>query len=230
MRDRQLRKLAAVPLLLTVLLYVVLLVLAVFLADDAVGLLWVKPTAGWFMLGLWYIAAVAVFVCLLVVLALLFTTIAEAIGGPFYDKMATRILAEHGISFREPGFFEGTVPDIVRSLLFVIPGVICSLFGLIPFVGWPFAAVGVVVAALGFASAAINPALLVTGHGMWSRVGYVFRSFSAMVGMGAMIAAALLLLPLVGLIAIPASIVGATEIYAKSVAGRQSSGGTVVTE
>lgn len=216
--DPRLRRLAVVPLLLTTFLYLVLMAAAVWQGPAVVQ--WVFDSLHlsrdvWWQAILFWIAVTVGFLGLLVLLALLFSTVAEAVGGPFYDKMAIRLLDGHGIRTREPGLVEGTVPDIIRSLLFVIPAAVCWPLGFIPGVGVGFWVLGGVVVWLGFASAAVNPALMVTGHALGARVGFVFRYFATMLGLGGVVALAMLV-PLLGLIAIPSSIVGASELFARA--------------
>lgn len=216
--DTKLRRLAVVPLLLTAVLYLVLMALAVWQGPAVIE--WVFDSLSlsrdvWWQAVLFWIAVVVGFLGLLVLLALLFSTVAEAVGGPFYDKMAVRVLDGHGIASKEPGLIEGTVPDIIRSLLFVIPAAICWPLGFLPGIGVAFWVLGGAIVWLGFASAAINPSLIVTGHGLGARVGFVFRYFFTMLGVGAVVALAMLV-PLLGLAAIPSSIVGASELFARA--------------
>jgi|GEM_PF-2094752 len=216
--NARLRKLAVVPLLLTAALYFVLMALTVWKGPDVMQWVWGTLNLSreiWWQAALFWVLAVIGVVGLLVLLVLLFTTIAEAVGGPFYDKMAMQVLDEHGIGTREPGLIEGTVPDLIRSLLFLIPAALCWVLGLIPVVGVAFWVLGGVVVWLGFASAAINPALIVTGSGLGARVGFVFRFFFTFLGIGGVVAVSMLV-PIVGLITIPGSIVGASELFART--------------
>jgi uncharacterized protein involved in cysteine biosynthesis len=213
LRDRELRRLAVIPLLLTSILYAAMLALTVGFADDLLGRFWQRPE-GWLVL-LWWIVLLVSIVATLGMFVLLFSVIVEAIGGPFFDKMAMRVLSDHSIPARDPGFFEGAIPNLFRSLLFLVPAAVCWLIGLIPGIGLPFVAVGALIAWIGFASAAINPALMVTGHTLGQRMRFVFRFFMAMAGLGAVVSFAMLV-PFIGLAAIPASIVGATELFANT--------------
>jgi CysZ protein len=217
MRDGALRRLAILPLLLTAFLYAGMLAVLVVFGDDLFGKIWERPEEGWLLI-VWWAALVLSIVATIAVMVLLFAAIAEAIGGPFYDKMASRILREHSISTREPGLIEGTVPDLLRSLIYLIPAIVCWLLGLIPVVGVPFVAIGTGITWIGFATSAVNPALAVTGHKLGDRMRYVFRYFFAMLGMGAVVALSMLV-PFLGLASIPASIVGATELYANTKRG-----------
>lgn len=212
--DSELRRLAAVPLFLTAILYLVLITLALFFADDLLARIWPQPEDG-FLHYLWYVLLPFVFVAMLAPFALLFSTIAEAIGGSFYDKMAVKVLARHAIYAREPGLVEGTLPDIARSLALTFAGAACTLLAFIPAIGVVFGALGLLIAWLGFASAAINSALMATGLGLRARISFIFSSFFAMAGIGAVVSAALLV-PFAGLVALPAAVVGSTDLYARS--------------
>jgi CysZ protein len=212
--DAELRKLAVIPLLITGALYFVLLVLAIFFADDLLGYLWPQPPEG-ALRYLWYVLLPFVFAAVLAPFLLLFSSVAEAIGGPFYDRMALRVLSEYSIAGREPGLLRGTVPDFFRSLALAAIGGVCALLGLIPVVGIAFAVAGGVIACIGFAWSAMNSALMVTGLDLGARVRFVFRSFTAMAGIGAVVMASLLV-PFLGLLALPAAVVGATDLYARA--------------
>ncbi|MCA9554917.1 MAG: EI24 domain-containing protein [Myxococcales bacterium] len=216
--EPRLRRLALVPLFLTAVLYMVLMALTVWQGPGVVDWIWSSLDWGreaWWQLVLFYAAVVAGVLGLLVLLILLFSSVAEAVGGPFYDKMASHVLGTHGIPTKEPGLIEGTVPDLIRSVLFMAPAAVCWILGFIPVVGVAFWVLGGAVVWLGFASAAVNPALSVTGNGLGARVSFVFRFFFTMLGVGGVVAVAMLV-PLLGLVAIPASIVGTTELYARS--------------
>lgn len=216
--DARLRRLALVPLLLTGVLYLVLVALILWQGPAVAEWIWNAFDLGrdtWWQTILYWLVVVTGMLGLVVLLVLLFTTLAEVVGGPFYDKMAIRVLETHGIRAREPGLIEGTVPDVIRSLLFVIPSALCWGLGFIPVIGIVFWVIGGAFVWLGFASAAVNPALLVTGSGLGERLGYVFRYAFTMLGIGGVVAASMLV-PLVGLLAIPSSIVGASELFART--------------
>lgn len=211
--DGKLRRLATIPLVLTTVLYLAAIITLVVFSDELFGLLWQQPAEG-ALLVLWWIAAILLVGVALLVLVLLFSTVAEAIGGPFYDQMAIRVLHAHGIATREPGFIEGTIPDLFRSLLFVLPAVAFGLLGLLPVVGLVFVVLGTGVAWLGFASGAVNPALLVTEHKLRDRLAWLRAHFFTSLGLGAVVAAAMLM-PFLGLVFLPASVVGAAELHAR---------------
>lgn len=217
-----LRKLMVVPLMLTGVLYLGALVGVVTLGDDLLGLFWAQPDNPW-MLTLWWFGAILLMAVSLLTLALLFTTVAELVGGPYFDKMAVRVLHDHQIATREPGMFEGFVPDLLRSLAFPVGVLVFGLFGLIPVIGLLFVIVGTGIAWLGFASAAINPALAVTEHSVGQRVAWLRQNFMTSLGMGGVVAASMLV-PFLGLLAIPASIVGAAELHARHHRRHQADG------
>lgn len=210
--DASLRRLALIPLLITVVIYLAAVTALIVWGDDLLNWAWPKPSEGW-LKWLWWIILPVGIALIVVVIALLFGTVAEAVGGPFYDKMAVRVLEESGIAAREPGFFRGTMPDLVRSLLFVAVAVGFGVFSFIPVIGIVFGLVGTAIAWIGLAAAAVNPSLMVTGYGLGGRLRFFLRSKMALAGMGVVIGMALLV-PLAGLIAIPGAVVGATRLYA----------------
>ncbi len=212
--DPPLRRLAMVPLLITAVLYVAAIVALFVWGADLLDWAWPKPSEGW-LKWLWWVVLPLGILLIVVVVALLFGTVAEAVGGPFYDKMAIRVLEGEGIPTKDPGLLRGTIPDLLRSLLFVALAVGFGVLSFIPVIGIGFAAIGTAIAWVGLAAAAVNPALLVTGHGVVGRLRFFLRSFWALAGMGVAIGVALLV-PLAGLIAIPGSVVGAAALYARS--------------
>ncbi len=209
--DRALRRLLLIPLVLTSLAYLGLVAGGVYLVPRVLAGLWEKPEG--VLLGLlWIGVAVLVVVALLAALALVFTTVVETLGGPFYDKMVAHVLSAHAIHVEEPGFFDSTVPDLVRAVVLLVP---TALFGFLGIFFAPFAFVATFVASIGFASAAINPSLLVTGHDLGARMRYVFRSFGAMLGLGGMMTLSMMV-PFLAVVSIPSAMVGVAELYAKS--------------
>src|SRR5438105_3564438 len=117
--DQDMRKLAVLPLILTAILYTVMAFSIFYFSADVLAWIWARPDEG-ILRVLWYVVLPLIVLSLLVALGLLFTTAVEALGGPFFDRMATRVLKQHGVATREVGFFEGTIPDIARSLMFII--------------------------------------------------------------------------------------------------------------
>lgn len=211
--DRGLRKLAIVPIIITLLVYLLLFGASIFYADDLLDLLWARPSEGW-TVYVWYAAWAASLLAAMLVLFLLFATLVEAIGGPFYDKMVIHVLEEKGIPTREPGWIMGTVPDLFRALLLLGLTLVCSVLGIIPIIGLPFSIMGMLLVWFSLALGAINPVLLVTGHSLGSRFTFATRSFGTTMGIGATVALSLFV-PLVGLISIPGAVVGAADLYSR---------------
>lgn len=222
--DPKLRRLAALPLGITALLYLMVLVGLFVWGDDLMHLVWPRPVESDRTIYLWWGATLLFVVVFLAASVLLFAPIAEAVGGAFYDHMAIRILASHGISTREVGFVEGLFPDIFRPFFFVVPALIFGVLGLVPVLGWMFVAAGTGMAWLGFASGAINPSLMVTQHPLRERLGWLRSHLMTSLGMGAVVATSMLIMPLLGLVAIPASITGAAELYGRAHARKADDG------
>lgn len=215
----KLRKLTFVPFVLSFVFYLLSFGGIFTFGDDLVGWLWTPDSEVWWQVGLWWVAVVLLIALSLLVMVLLFATVVELVGGPFFDKMAMLVLERHGVPTREPGFIEGTFPDLVRSLAFVCVAIPFLLLGLIPGIGAVFAAIGTGIAWLGLASGAVNPSLVVTEHTVWARLRWVRRYLFTGLGLGAVISTALLV-PIVGLVALPAAIVGAAELHARQMKAR----------
>lgn len=217
--DRALRRLAVVPVLVTAVLYLLAACAALLYVKDLLAMIWARPSSGAGLL-IWNLLLPVVLLCLFAVMALLFTTVADLIGGPFYDRMAIRVLREHQISADDPGFLRGTAVSVAGGLAYLAAAATCGLLSLLPGVGPVFFVAGAVVAALGFATSALGPTLGSTGVPFRTRLTYFRSSFSSMVGIGAVIGAALLVLPLLGLVFIPAGVIGAAELYARGLEKR----------
>ncbi len=219
----QFRKLMMVPMAITLVLYLVLGLATLFYGPGLLADLIPRPDGPWFpdeqwfnfKLLFWFFGIILAMGVLFGLMILLFATVAEAVGGSFYEKMSKIVLEEFGVKTFEVGLIAGSIPDLIRSLAFVIPGAFLGLLGLLPGVGLPFMVLGSVIVWLGFASGAFNPALQLTQHKLGERVFYVFRNFSTALGIGSLVGLSMLV-PVLGLVAIPASIVGASELYAAS--------------
>lgn len=211
--DKKLRANAFVPILITIFAYALAFIIFYFNVDTLRDMLWQRPD-DW-RIYLWYAVVPVVLIFFLIILALIFVTAATTISGPFYEKMVAQLLNERGIETRSFGFIKGFCFEIIRGLFFLVPAVGLAVMGIIPYIGAPFAFVGIGIAWLGLASTAINPALISTGHGLKDQILFVFRSFSVMLGAGAVIGTSLTI-PLLGLLIIPCSFVGLTELYAEA--------------
>jgi CysZ protein len=217
--DGDLRRLAAIPLVIAALLYFVLASTIIYFSADVLDFVWKKPDGG-LGLAIWWILIPVVIVSMVIAMGLLFSTIVQTIGGPFFDRMAIRVLSLHGVRAKDAGFLRGTLADTLRSLAFLVVATSLWLLGLLPVIGLPFAILGMIISNLGLASSAINPALTATGVGVRARMRYVRHSFMALAGMGTVIGLSLMV-PLVGLVSIPCAVVGASELYARAVGDRR---------
>jgi CysZ protein len=212
-RDRELRRLAMLPLAITIFLYVGGLAAGVLLADDALGLLWAKPESG-FGLALWYVAVVALVAALVLVLIVTFLAVVNVVAGPFYEKMAERILRLHQVPISSLPFFPALACEIAWSVTFALPAFLLAALSLIPGIGPLFGVAALGLGGVGLASSAVGPALSATGRGYRARLSFVAGSMRLLAGMGIVMSLAILV-PVVGLIAIPSAVAGATELLAK---------------
>lgn len=208
--DRELRRLAAWPVLVTGLLYVAFISLAVAFHGDLLELIWLRPD-NW-LVYLWHLASLLVFLGMVVVLALVFLPIASVIAGPFYEKIALSILTRRSIPAREGGFTEGLVSALARLAIFAVPATVFALLSLIPYVGLPFIPLATTFGWLGLAAETSEPTLLAAQHPLKTRLSLVFSCFFPMLGAG-MVVGLSLLVPLLPLLSLPAAIIGFAEIY-----------------
>lgn len=217
-RDRRLRGLAVTPVAITMVCYLLVAVTAGVFTPDLLDSIWARPADGW-MVWVWYVLVPIIFLALLVVVSLVFVSLAGVVAGPFYEKMVTVVLAEHGRTAEDVGLVKGTGYELVRAVVYVVPAVVCTLIGLVPGIGLPFVVAGTAIGWVGLASTALNPALIATGAPLGEQLRYPWRSMAAMLGVGAVVGLSLMV-PLLGLISIPSAVVGTTDLYAKRLAGR----------
>jgi len=217
--DSKLRANALVPVLITLVAYILAFVVFALNVDDLLAQLWQKPD-DW-KIYIWYALVPIVVGFFVLILALVFVTLATTISGPFYESMVAHLLKGHGIETKPFGFWRGLYYEIIRALFFLVPAIGLAVMGIIPYIGAPFAFVGIIIGWLGLASTSVNPALMMTGHGTKAQIAFVFRSFPVMLGAGAAIGVSLSI-PLLGLLVIPCSFVGLTELYAEAVKTKQN--------
>jgi CysZ protein len=210
-REKSLRGLAVAPLLIAIITYVMALVFSGVYVDDLVSTLWAKPEAG-YMLYVWYVLVPVVYVALVAVLALMFVSFAGVISGPFYEKMVNQVLSDHGIKSSDPGIIKGTMYEISRSLVFVVPAMLCALMGLIPVVGVPFIIAGTLIGWLGLASMAMNPTLVATKHSLRQQIRFPVQSLGVMLGVGLVLGVSVVV-PVLGLLVLPSAVIGVADLY-----------------
>ena len=218
LKNKDLRVNALVPLGITTFLYLCVCTFLIYYRSDLMEKFWQQPE-DW-KIYLWYGVLALLVVSIFVVLAMVFVPVATMVSGPFYERMVAQILREHEVECREAGLIKGLLFELVRTSVFLGPALGFVILGLIPVIGAPFAMAGIVIGWLGLASTAINPALIMTGHGSGSQIKFVFRSLSVMLGAG-MVTGLALTVPLLGLLAVPCSFVGLTTHYAKSIRMKQ---------
>ncbi len=212
--DGSLRRLAIAPVLVTLLVYVVGLGTAALTVDDLVAAVWSPPEGSWARAG-WTVVVALVFVVLAAVMVLLFVALATAIAGPFHERIALRILDELGVERRDVTFLHGLAIDLSWALTFAVPAGALGLVALIPGVGLPFAVASVTIAAIGLAGASAGPAVSATGGGYGARMRLLWARFRYLAG-AALVLAATVLVPVLGLLVVPAAVIGLTEGLARA--------------
>lgn len=208
--DKELRRWAVWPVLITGLLYTLLVTLAVLFHGDLLELVWLKPEGWW--VYLWHVVSVLVFLGMVVVMALVFLPIAGVIAGPFYEKIALSILARRSIPGRDSGFTEGILSALARLAIFALPAAVFGLLSLIPYIGLPFMLLTTTFGWLGLAAETSEPTLAAASHPLSARLRIVFSGFFPMMGAG-MVVGLSLLVPFLPLLSLPAAIVGFAELY-----------------
>jgi len=205
LRDSGLRRWAVAPVFITLVLYALGLATAAATVDDVLARFWAPPEGA--VKILWVAVAALLFVALAAVLVLTFVAIATAISGPFHERIAGVLLDEHNVAKNDVGFVRGLVIDIAWAITFAIPAGGLAL-GALLFA--PLAVPSLAVASIGLAVSAAGPALNATGHGFGARFVLLRQRFGLLAGAGAVLALALLV-PALGLFAIPAAVIGLTE-------------------
>lgn len=209
----ELRKLALIPLAITLFVYISVMGTAGFFVDDVLAAIWTQPESGWLQY-VWYALIPVIFLVLVVLVTLTFVSIAGVVSGPFYEKMVIHVLGNHGLAAEEVPLIPSVLNEVVRSVCFLVPAVVLAVIGFIPGVGLPFAAAGTAMGWLGLASNAVTPALAVTGSSLGDQMRFPFSSLTFMLGLGMTVGVSLLV-PVLGLLSIPSAVIGVTDAYAR---------------
>jgi uncharacterized protein involved in cysteine biosynthesis len=208
--DARVRRSAAWPLGITLVVYAGFFALSAWGWPQLVGLAWPKPEATWLRV-LWYFAVGLLFLASLTAVVWAFTVTSEVIAGPFFDAMVEGLLRTNGIAPHPVGFRDGVVLDLGRTLGF---GALSLLLWLMSWVLPPLTPAAVLGTWLALGSGAMNPVLCATGHSTGARIAYVMRRPFSVLGLGAVLGVSALI-PLVGIVALPSVVLGGTWLYAR---------------
>lgn len=210
-REPKQRRRAVVPILLTLLAYAGALAGVAFGAEPLLQLLWSEPAAGWTVERVgWVLVRWGLALGLFVGLCFLFTAVLEIVAGPFFDGMARLELDRRNVPRGDPGLWDGTVLEALRAILMALPLLVFGLAALIPALTVPAGVLGTGWAWFGLGAGAVNPSLVQTGRGMRARLAFARAHFGWVLGLGAVIGAALLI-PVIGWVALPAGVIGAAR-------------------
>jgi len=196
------------------------------LAATLVGGVWLLhgPIHGLFHQQAWFFEAVEwaleilVAAALVVILVMLFTAVATALGAPFYDALTARVEAEvlgpeEEEPFRLKQFLRDTVLPIWEAAkllaLQLVVMLVLMLLWFVPLVG----TLPSVLATCWFAALDhLDFPLERKGYRTGEKLRFVWRHKALCLGFGTL-ASLGVLVPLVNLLALPAGVVGATLMY-----------------
>ncbi|MFO0727417.1 MAG: EI24 domain-containing protein [Myxococcota bacterium] len=204
-----LRRLSFLPILLTILLYGGILVLAAYFVGDLVRWVVPQPPSGELRLG-WYVLLALAYVGVGVLLVVFFLSAVNLIAGPFYDAIAERILDDKRAPKAPLSFLRALRVEALWSLSLAPIALTLWLLALVPVVGVVFATLEALLLGVALATSAAGPALNATGHGfrdrllLWRRAPLLMGGIAVVMGVSALI-------PVLGLVILPAGVVGATE-------------------
>lgn len=210
------RRRAAVPVLLTVAVYLGALAGVAVGAEPLVELVWSEPDAAWtFSRVTWLLVRWGIALVLFVGLCFLFTAVLEIVAGPFFDRMVQVELQRRGVDLSDPGFWDGTVLEALRAIAMAIPIVIFAALTLIPALTLIAGTMGTAWAWFGLGAGAVNPSLVQTGFPIRARLRFLKTHYGWVLGLGAAIGL-MLVIPVVGWIGLPAGVIGAARRFAPS--------------
>lgn len=218
--DPEMRAASLVPWLLTGLIYVLALAGLSFGSGPLLEGLWAQPEAiGWLIL--WWLVRMVVVLVLFAVLLVLFSVVAEAVAGPFLERMMIKELARWGVEVTPSSFWQGTVLELFRALGLAILALVLLAASWVPTVGPAFTVLGTVCAWYAFGSGAWSAVLVLEGRSFRDRMGWIWEHRMVVLGLGAVSSLAMMV-PLLGWLVLPASHVGATEMFARLAGERES--------
>lgn len=205
----KLRLEAAIPILLTGLLYVLAVVGLGLGSGPLLDLFWPRPDgAGWLLL--WWVARSVLVVGATFVLILLFTAVVEAVAGPFLERSMVRLLKAGGVTPSPTSMWDSTGLELMRGLGFSLMAVVPLLFSWLPAVGIVFAGLAGLLAAYGLGSGPWSAVLVLLGVPFRHRMSWLWRHKLLVLGLGT-VSTLGLLVPVLGLFVVPAAHVGATD-------------------
>lgn len=212
--EPRLRRLALLPILLTLLLYGAVIAGAVLWVDDLVRYFVPQPASGELRLG-WYVLLALAYVATGLGLLVLFLSAVNLIAGPFYDTIAESILDEQGAPKDPLPLPRAILVELMWSLTIAPLALVLSVLAFLPLVGIGFAILNAALIGLALATSAIAPALSATGHAYRQRWRMWRAAPALMIGIALPMSLSALV-PVLGLIILPSGVVGATEALARA--------------
>jgi CysZ protein len=220
--------LGIVPALIVAAFVAAALVVLVIYADDVVG--WATPFAdGWddAVRGLFRGALYLVVLAGAAMLAIItFTGLTLAVGDPFYEKIWKEVELSLGgdVPDRGVGWIRGAIDGLALVVLGIATAIVVFLIGLLPVIGTVVGAVlGLVVAGRLLAGELVSRPLEARGMDRAARAALMRSHRGAMLGFGVCVQACFLV-PLGGILVMPAAVAGATYLAREALEGQRVGG------
>lgn len=218
--------LGIVPAVVVALLIVGLFVLLLMFADDAIA--WATPFADdWndtvrsvFRVGLLLIVLVGAGMLAIVT----FTGLTLAVGDPFYEKVWKEVEISLGgdVPDRGVGWVRGALDGLVLVGMGLMLTVVVFALGLLPLIGTIVGAVlGLVVSGRLLAGELVSRPLEARGMDRAARSALMRQHRGAMLGFGVCVQACFLV-PLGGILVMPAAVAGATYLARAALEGTEA--------
>ncbi len=230
MRERSLRRLATVPIIIdTLFMFIIGAVLVYFFADLR-NLVWAEPAiSAWydyFMVALWWLFNVFFAIASVLIGFVLVVILGNIVASPFNDAIAgrtLRILAKEDSPEGGAGFwvlikesFRTLAEELLKLLIFLLLQIPTILLWLIPGVGGMLSTIwSMLVSWWFFALEFLDYPLGRNGYTLRGKTGWIRQHLAASLGFGAA-ASVLMFIPGINLMFLPVCVVGATLLYWKA--------------
>ncbi len=223
-RERpRLMLLGIVPAAIVALLVVALLVVLLVFADDVIA--WATPFADdWSdtVRSVFRIALLLVVLAGAVMLAIVtFTGLTLAVGDPFYERIWKEVELSLGgeVPDKGVGWLRGALDGLALVGLGIAMAVVVFVLGLLPLVGTILGAtLGLVVSGRLLAGELVSRPLEARGMDRAARAALMRRHRGALLGFGVCVQACFLV-PLGGILVMPAAVAGATYLAREALEG-----------
>ena len=206
--EEKIQRFIYVPLSLMFLLYSITLGILLVQVEDPSAYFWMlrHETDNW-VLYIWWLYIVAACIALWLSFLLCLTLVVTFFSGFYFQKITLFLFKSRDVEPERAKITSSTVGIFWRSSAFGISASVLAYLGTLQGVGWVFSIPSIWVATMGFAHWAMDYSECISIRSEWPRT-----NRSTALGLGSIVCFGLFF-PFLGLVILPASIIGACELH-----------------